>query len=145
LLVSSSALLAQTSPAANRVFVEGLGSGIVWSVNYERTVSEPFTLRVGAGGLPTSGLRYVLAFVIPGAQVGDGAHRLVVGAGLGMAWFQDVWVFERTDVVQAYGVGTLGYQYQPRARGVFLRASFTPIVTGQDLAPWGGASVGVAF
>jgi hypothetical protein len=125
--------------------VEILGAGLLYSLNYEITMSDRVGLRLGVGGLPFSGWTYVVGLAMPTVQLGRGAHRAVLGAGLGIGWIDHVALLESEEVFLAYGVGSIGYQFQPHPRGFFLRGSFTPVFTDQEIAPWGGLSVGAAF
>jgi hypothetical protein len=129
----------------NKVYIEFLGAGILYSLNYEITLSDRVGLRFGVGGLPFSGVTYLVGFAMPMVQLGRGPHRAVVGAGLGIGWIEHVAIFDSDEVFMGYGVASIGYQYQPHASGFLLRGSFTPIITDQEFAPWGGLSVGTAF
>lgn len=140
----ASPLLAQVGHQ-NRVFLDALGSGIVWSLSYERLVTQHVGLRVGAGGLPASGLKYVIGYGMPVAYLGGSSHRAVIGVGGGVLWAADVWVFEDLDVTKAYGTALVGYEFQPRPSGIVFRAAFTPLLAEETVSPWGGVSIGWAW
>ncbi len=144
-IVLSSVLLAQ-EPGRNRLYVDAFGPGIVYSLNYERQVTGPLSLRVGGGGWPQDGFEYLLGFGAAIVQVGSQQHAAILGLGGGVAWFADVDLLEETDVVGGYGIGILGYQFQPRPTGFFLRLTYTPFFNANAIAPlWGGASFGWVF
>ncbi len=146
LFVLPARLSSQEQDARNRVYLELLGPGIAYSFNYERALGRDLGIRVGASGWPESGVQYVLGFAMMMARLGHGAHSAILGAGAGVAWFVDVDILETTDVVGGYGMAAIGYQWQPKPRGFFLRLSYTPLFGSGGVAPlWGGLSVGVAF
>jgi len=133
-------------PARNRLYGEFLGPGIVYSLNYERQLTDPVSLRVGVGGWPQSGVQYVLGFGMGIVRLGRGDHGALIGLGGGVAWFADVDLLEQADVLGGYAVGMVAYQYQPNPKGFFLRLSYTPLASTGGIAPlWGGLTLGWAF
>ena len=60
--------VAQDSSGSNRLFVELLGNGLIYSLNYERDLAGPLSLRVGAGGLPFESVEYALGFGMLGIR-----------------------------------------------------------------------------
>jgi hypothetical protein len=134
----------EAAPLGNRVFLEVLGAGLLYSLNYEITLSDRAGVRLGVGGLPFSDASYIVGLAMPTVLVGRGAHKAVLAAGLGFGW-ESVSLFETEDVFEVYGIASVGYQFQPHPRGFFGRLSFTPIITDQVFSPWGGVSVGKAF
>jgi hypothetical protein len=131
-------------PLANRAYVEFLGAGILYSVNYEVTLSDRAGIRLGVGGLPFRGASYIVALGMPTLLFGRGQHKAVLAGGIALGWIEEVALFE-TEENFVYGVASLGYQYQPRARGFFMRAAFTPIFAEGNISEWGGLSLGTAF
>jgi len=147
ILISGGFSGAQTQePARNRVYLDVFGPGFLYSLNYERNVNQRVGIRLGAGGSPLSGFSYVLTFGMLTATVGGPVHSLHAGLGAGIGWFIDVDILESPDELGGYGVFSVGYQFQPRPRGVFFRLSYTPIFNFHVIEPlWGGISVGWAF
>lgn len=135
--------------AKNAVFAEGFGSGIAYSVNYDRLLLPILSLRGGAGVYSVSGAAFVsvpliVNFLVPLQE----SHRLELGVGatLGIAPGQ-TGITGPFDVENGFGIaaaGVVGYRYVPRGSGWTFRVSFTPLV-GERLWPWGGASLGYAF
>jgi hypothetical protein len=139
-------LNAQEVPRApNRVYLEALGTGLVYSLNYERDLTGHLSLRAGAGGLWSSGLTYLLGFGGPSWRLGAGRHWAFLGLYGGAVWLKDVWILEGNEEVAGYAAVSLGYRFQPGPRGAFLQVAFTPVLTTQEVAPWGGVGFGVAF
>lgn len=131
--------------APNRLHVEALGSGIVYSFNYEREIHEHLSVRIGIGGLPFQSVQYAVGFGMLGTAVGSRRHSVRIGAGGGLLYAIDVWVIEAVDRLYGYGTASVAYQFQPRARGVFFRAACTPVLTADEVQLWGGIGVGWAF
>jgi hypothetical protein len=129
----------------NRAYVELFGAGILYSVNYEVTLSDRIGLRLGVGGLPFSGASYVAGVAMPTMLFGRGAHKAVVAGGVGLGWIEDIGLFESQEQFEIWGVGSIGYQLQTEPRGFFVRVAFTPIFAEGDVSPWGGVSFGSAF
>jgi hypothetical protein len=133
-------------PARNRLYGEFLGPGFAYSLNYERQVSEPISLRLGAGGWPQSGFQYFAGFGMALIRFGQGDHSAYLGAGGGILWVVDVDFIEATNESAGYAVGLVAYQFQPGRRGFFLRLSYTPLVAAGGAEPlWGGLTLGWAF
>ncbi|MDH3291235.1 MAG: hypothetical protein OEO20_06825 [Gemmatimonadota bacterium] len=144
--VSTPPVSAQALPVApNRLYVEAFGSGLVYSFNYERELSEHLNVRVGVGGLPFQSVQYVGGFGMLGTALGSRQHSLRLAAGGGLLYAIDVWVIEAVNNVYAYGTASVGYQFQPRARGLFFRAACTPVFTTDEAFLWGGISLGWDF
>lgn len=130
-------------PSRNRLYGEFLGAGFVYSLNYERQVSTPLSIRVGAGGWPEPGSQYYVGFGMALIRFGRGDHSAYVGAGGGIAWVVDIDFIESTNETAGYAIGLVAYQFQPAPRGFFLRLSYTPLVPAVPL--WDGFTLGWAF
>jgi hypothetical protein len=142
---SAPPVTAQVAVAPNRLYVEALGSGLVYSLNYERELRGPLNVRAGVGGMPFQSVQYVVGFGMLGTALGSRQHSLRLAAGGGLLYAIDVWVIEAVNNVYAYGTASVGYQFQPRPRGLFLRAACTPVLTRDEALLWGGISLGWAF
>lgn len=126
------------APALNSVFLEVLGNGGLYSVNYDRKLSDHAALRIGVGAWAADDLflggeaRKELVTVPVAASwlFGTGRGRLEVGAGVLLGrQTQDV-PFEDGSTSSAFAslTGTIGYRYQPAAPGFIFRAGFTPFL-----------------
>lgn len=86
-------------PAANSVFLEGLGAGLFYSVNYERRVIDDLGVRAGfsymslstsasAGGVEASASASYLTIPITASYLGVRGRRsgLELGAGMTLAY-----------------------------------------------------------
>jgi len=160
LLIPSSCLLAQENGAQyskNAIFVEGLGSGIFYSINYDHRFTPNISGRVGFTSWSLSGFFFdtklsATAFpIIVNYLLGDGASHLELGIGIvpmnlsingGEAFFGSDINGHATVVL---GTADVGYRLQPNEGGIFVRFSFTPLFTFQKFQPWGGVSLGASF
>lgn len=145
-LYSSPSFAQAEETSRNQVYLDALGPGFLYSLNYERRLNRTFGMRWGVGGLPISQARYGISFGMLTATLGGPIHSLHAGVGGGIAWFKDVSVFEIKDVLTGVGVFSIGYQFQPQPRGLFIRVAYTPFWNSEVIAPlWGGLSIGWAF
>ncbi|NIT60916.1 MAG: hypothetical protein GWN00_33325 [Aliifodinibius sp.] len=143
-------------------YMEFLGSAAVYSLNYDRLISEHFGFRVGLGFLDGIygeridfiGVPVLLNYLI---KVSD-SHNLELGLGISMLKFRKF--TENPDEVDEFRIAetmSIGYRYQPRNKSFIFRITFTPFFKPfinpdeevQDaipfFGPWGGLSVGITF
>lgn len=145
-----------STPARNAAYMELLGNGGLFSLNYERLVSEHATVRVGAANWSAGDLlggtsAVTTALLMASHLNGEGSHKAELGAG--------VLIGHRSAPVTAAGdfaslTGVIGYRYQSRSGGRVMRIGFTPFLglTGGASAypdpgfmPSAGISLGYAF
>jgi len=141
------------------IYVELLGQGGLYSVNYEHRFSPSLSGRVGftSWSLPTTFLFQVGKIDVIGFPLmlsyltGEGNSHLEVGVGgvLGSGrwtatsfWGESVSDGPRTFVV---GTATVGYRYQPVHKGFLFRIGATPIFGSSGVRMLGGLSGGYAF
>lgn len=150
-------------PARNSVFLELLGNGGAYSVNFDRRLSDGAAVRVGVATWTSDDLfggeeaRKTFVTVPVGASwlFGSGNSRVEVGAGVLVGRQTQDAPFEdgSTSTAIASLTGTAGYRYQRAAGGFLFRAGFTPFFgLGGDEAypdrgfmPSGGISAGYTF
>jgi hypothetical protein len=143
------------SGARHAIFAEAGGSALAYSLNYEYGPWRHGSLRAGLGCFDLS----LFGDGDPGCAVPLGAgflwdggpHMLEAGGGP-LLWF-DLSPGSRNRMTSGIGLNA-GYRYQPRADGIFFRASFTPIVVlshfgesdfRMNVLPWLGLSAGYTF
>lgn len=140
--------------AKHSVYVEGLGNGLVYSVNYERRFAESVAGRAGfmiLGGQSDQEtddrLGIAIFPVMANYLVGSGSHHLELGGGLlfGLAGADT----EEYGTVSGGGIGgvttTFGYRYHPRDGGFLFRVGLTPFYSDGRPQLWGGLSLGYSF
>jgi hypothetical protein len=146
--------------ASNVVFGEALGSGLLYSVNYERIVdSWNIGLRGGvsyfshavssygaSGNLKLLTLPFVASYYL-----GTPRHKLQLGLGATFIYLAastdsqgTKFGGERSGAGLAAN-GVVGYRYLPANGGLSFGAAFTPLVRTSKFLPWGGVNVGYVF
>ena len=152
---------ASPQPAPNMVFLEPLGNGLLYSVNYERLFPD-WNLGLRAGGsyftyrisrAEGSGNLTLLSFPIMASYyLGWEHHKIELGLGATILYFSaasDSTGTQFEGPVSGLGVaatGTVGYRYFPHGRGLTFGAGFTPLLrTTKGFLAWGGADVGYVF
>lgn len=165
LLTCASPCLAQadaapvTRVARNAVYLELLGNGGLYSVNYERILNDTLALRVGFAtwnspaifydGTPPD--RFTTVPVTMSYLLGSGERKIELGGGVtfGRAT-RDRFSNEKKDFSFSNLTGIIGYRSQPPGRGYLFRAGVTPFYSfdqGDDAYPDPGftLSAGVSF
>lgn len=138
-----------TRTASNSLFLEVGGPGIVYSVNYDRMLSEMFSLRVGATYFQFHELHddhagYFFAPMVANLLLGSAQHKFEAGLGIVPGW---AFSFRAGDSsgFQFNEVALAGYRYAPTAGGLHFRANVEMIHLKSGFLPWGGVSVGYGF
>ena len=162
------------SPAPNAVYLEALGAGFIYSLDYERLVIDQLGVRVGfgywwqgaevtteKGTTSASGSFLTVPVTVSYLGLRSGKHVLELGAGMAIIHLSGS--ISGLGVVSA-GLGTtpigetfVGYRVQPvGAAGLNFRAGAMALV-GQGLGlsaadpkrfvvlPWGYVSFGASF
>lgn len=133
--------------ARRTVFLELLGNGFAYSVNYEKLFDEQFAGRIGLMTLPPY---YYFLPLTASYFIGQYEHRLEMGGGCVPALLpriqQDI-----SFMPAFFLVVRLGYRYQPLNGGFNFAATFTPLwdvgnnFWSPRVSPWGGISLGWGF
>ena len=153
LLLGPAAASAQERTARNGLYGELGGNGGVWSLNYERFVTDDLSLRLGGGyvnvrdtlGRPVSLMTFPLTVSWLGLRSGN--HGLEIGGGV---VFASATVSTGSFGARAFGsrailTGILGYRYAPLDGGFTLRMAFTPLIGNGDFYASGGLALGGLF
>ena len=137
-------------PARDAFYLELLGNGLFYSMNYDRKFTDHVSGRVGITFIGAT-----IAPIMANYLAGNGNHRFEVGIGPML-----VSVPEGAEVevdneeleqeledggVFVLGTGTFGYRYQPVNGGFVFRIGLTPILAAGGGLPWAGMSFGYAF
>lgn len=152
--------LNQESPfrARNTIYLEGLGSGGFYSVNYERLLlsgeKQAYGFRIGTSSFGKSfGTITLIGELF--TLIGRGSHHGDFGIGLTAA-NQKEFVFGNSNPVSRnttlYAIPRISYRYQKPTGGLMVRAGFTPIAKMTNRADstsrfglWFGLSIGHSF
>jgi len=161
-LACGSPCLAQAGAAPiarNAVYLELLGNGGLYSVNFEHILHDTLALRVGFAtwnspaifydGTPPD--RFTTVPVTVSYLLGGGERKLELGGGVtfGRAT-RDRFASDRRNFSFSSLTGIIGYRSQPLGRGYLFRAGVTPFYSfdqGDDAYPDPGftLSAGVSF
>lgn len=153
--------LASQTATPNAVYVELLGSGGLFSLNYERRVSSA-RVRIGVGSWTASDLfgageeAFVVLPLTLSHVSGRGNHHLESGAGVTVGNSKFTSSFDGTTTRSGFVTltGLVGYRYQKPGSGFIFRALFTPLYgLGEEAVaypdrgffPSIGISLGAAF
>jgi hypothetical protein len=154
LVVAPEALAQPVSPyTRNAVYFEGLGQGLLYSVNFDHRFAESIAVRVGVSRFTIEFISDVSITTIPlmvEYLPGHGSSHLEIGLGLIPVYGSISSKFFRTPEGSAgawviLATATLGYRYQPVNEGILFRIGLTPLMGGNQAQVWGGASIGWAF
>lgn len=123
----------------NSLYLEVGGSGLIYSINYDRVIQDRFSVRAGAAVYGDSGF---FVPVLGNYLLGKGNSRLELG--LGIAAFSITFGFfdSEEEVSRILGTASFAYRYQKPGGGIFGKAGFTPLFNGSGVLPWFGASIG---
>lgn len=143
--------------AKNLVYLELLGNGGVYSINYERMLTDDLSARLGfsylsigaSAGDTSAKANLVTAPVLINYTVGGKNHRAELGAGATLVYVSASstggGVGSSGEGVGVLGTGVVGYRYSPADGGFVFRAGFTPLFGKGGFLPWGGMSFGGTF
>jgi hypothetical protein len=138
----------QDDSLKNSWFFELIGNGGVYSVNYDRLLTNSTSLRAGFSYLPwptdISAITFPVMFNI---LSGVDNSKLEIGLGI-MIFSISGWHFPVITGNKSSGVfmaGSIGYRYQPKVEGPFYRVTFTPYYGYDTLFPCLGFSIGKTF
>ncbi len=142
-----------------------MGSGGVYSVNYERHLTGRWSGRIGYAQLNSSrgngGLEIDRNGTFRSIPItvtyltGRRASGFELGAGTTLMWDSSTLEtigplqFDVEPSSRIFATLVTGYRLQPENRGMLFRVGFTPLfgIDGSQLQalPWGGVSIGYAF
>ena len=157
----------------NIVYMELLGSGFLYSINYERVLwtkdKKAITARMGLsqrGSFYLKELNELFAPIVSNFLWGNKKSKLELGAGV-LVHFDAYGVIREemkeygemkplSPPFEVFPIAIIGYRFQPKTKGIVFRASFTPIVDRLFLPGyftydkshiwwWGGMSIGYIF
>jgi hypothetical protein len=137
--------------APSAVYVELLGNGLLYSINYDHRIAPKLAARVGfmgLGGVSDSASASVFAApVMVSYLFGEGNSHFEVGAGVMLAAgaIDEVDTVEDESFSSAVGTATVGYRYQRPQGGFVFRTGLTPFFDHRGFAPSFGISFGYGF
>jgi hypothetical protein len=153
-LFTSGNVFSQDLNANRAIFLEGLGNGLTYSLNYDtRFGPEAYGLggRGGVGFIPVDGVNITSFPFVLNYLLGQRGHYFEFGIGATILTIgtRSEGNISRKEFDRATGIGatlSIGYRYQPLDGGLMFRAGLAPIFdrTG-NLPYWPQVSLGYAF
>ena len=151
--------------APNGIYIELLGNGLLYTINYDRFITDDIGLRGGfeyIGLSATSGSGESVSvsmmlipitfnyFLASHDNRKVGSSKLELGAGIVIANISASVSGNVGNVFSGSGLGlggtaTVGYRYQPSDGGFIFRIGFTPLFGPGGFQPFGGISFGYGF
>lgn len=146
--------------APNTIYVEGLGPGGLYSVNYERLIIQDLAVRVGfsyvsfsASAGSSSASAGLAFFPITASYIGistaSKAHCLELGGGATILYATATSstgdLFASGSGVGVAGTAMVGYRLHPIGYGFSFRIGFSPLFGSGGFLPWGYLSLGGSF
>jgi hypothetical protein len=155
-------LLAQDSSnnfSRNAIYVEGLGQGVAYSVNYDYRIIRQVSIRAGFtfGSIPppirsfSDNSSFTGFPLMVNMIIGGKVHHLETGIGAVVGINSTHWRWElgpesytsRERVLA--GTATIAYRVQSDNGGLLMRMAFTPFFSFKEFVPFAGISLGYAF
>ncbi len=143
------------------IYVEGLGQGILYSVNYDHRLTPHIGLRAGFTSwsnrsipnflFETGELKFTGFPIMVNYLSGEGTSHLELGIGVipAIISFPGRDIFFGTkfegEASTVLGTVTLGYRSQPQDGSFVFRIGLTPLFTFKQASLTGGLSLGFAF
>lgn len=128
----------------NAIYVEALGQGGIYSVNFDHRFTKEIGFRAGFTTWSwMTGLPLMINYLGPGPV---DHFEIGIGALVGLSTLNLPSPFENgLNRGHIIGTGTVGYRYQPDNGGLVFRLDFTPWFGYKYFEAWGGVSLGYAF
>lgn len=125
-------------------YVELLGSGIIYSFNYDHRVARHAALRAGIEAWGGNGGGVFAVPVTASALIGSGKGCFEIGGGpvfLGGAGTVSAEDFSDEILISTF----VAFRLQPPQGGFFMRAGIGPVFGGGDWIIWPAVSFGYSF
>jgi hypothetical protein len=152
-------VLDKTRTAKNGLFVELLGNGIFYSLNYERFVTDDIAIRLGvgyfslsasAGSSSASASIFSLPLMFEYMGIGSADDKLELGIGP-LIFYTSASASGIGDTAKGsgtflFGTATIGYRHIPHDGGFNFKIGFTPIFGKFGFVPYlPGIGAGAVF
>ncbi len=140
----------ESRKAENALYVELLGPGLLYSVNYNRAFGD-VAARVGVGYLSSGGGTFLaIPLTISYLGLGSKRHMFELGAGVTIYYVNaDSGMFyagsSGASAATVVATGILGYRFQPPNGGFSLRVGLSPLISQNGFLPWPHLGLGATF
>ena len=131
------------------LYLEAGGLGLLYSINYEGSIQNNITIRIGIGsyqfnGYPFGPASFTGIPLIVNYLIGDGSDKIELGIGAEYVNLQNIHN-PFGDYAGIVGAASIGYRNQPKGRGFNFRFVLTPFFTLKTASANIGISAGVNF
>lgn len=130
--------------ASQSIYLEALGSGVLYSINYERMFTKAVGGRLGVTYFTADETYFLLPLTINYLS-GVSEHKFEINAGATVILDSGVIGDLRNGGAGVVGTLFCGYRYQPVKDGFLFRIGLSPIFTNNGFLPWAGLSLGASF
>jgi hypothetical protein len=155
--------------AKNAIYVDLLGPGLFYSINYDRMLTDDLSARIGfsylsfgasagdgtgAGSASAEFSYWAVPITVSYLGIGSDSNMLEVGGGPVIMNIKGSGVVETDETASGAEAsatvfamtGMVGYRHQPADGGFVFRVGASPVmVFDAGLLPWGYLSLGAAF
>jgi hypothetical protein len=145
--------------AENSIFLELLGNGGLYSINYEHLFADSgFGARVGfsyfgisaADSTSSASVSLITVPVLANYYIGGVNHKLQLGLGVTIVYLSAASGafgagYTSGSGAGVAGTGVIGYRYLPHDGGFDFGVGFTPLFGAGGFAPFGGIHGGYLF
>jgi hypothetical protein len=135
----------------NTIYLEVGGSAIVYSINYERRITDNLWWRLGASYVPEAiALVEIVTFPIGISYlIGKDDKHLELGFAVTPTYTNSDFFTDKSNRKE-HGIiigPIIGYRFQPKRLDVIFKLAFTPLFTTFEakFLPFGGLSLGYSF
>lgn len=144
--------------AKNTIYAELLGPGGIYSINYDRLLTDAVAGRIGfsyfsfgatAGDVSSEATIMFIPVTVSYIGVGSDTHHLELGGGptlvVASGTVSSDSSFASGSGVGAFGSILAGYRLQPADGGFNFRVGLSPLFGAGGFVPWGYLSLGGTF
>jgi len=149
-LFNAGQLISQQHP--NSIYLELMGSGGLYSLNYDRMFTPNIGGRIGFSYFSFTSDNFffpsVDMYMFPISLnyfAGEGNSKFEIGSGVTIVTGTADWFGVKGSGSAIAGIFNIGYRYQQSEGGFLFRIGLTPILSSTGIHPWGGLSIGTAF
>ncbi|MFA8342670.1 MAG: hypothetical protein ACEPO8_06805 [Rhodothermaceae bacterium] len=127
----------------NNIYVEALGNGLAYTINFEREIVQNINLRIGYGNILVRTVPIMLNY----HYYFENGHSFMAGIGAVNVKWHDDFLSLLDDFRSDKWTTTLSFAYNVKMKtpGFNIRFAFTPFITSDEFIPYGGVSLGFAF
>ena len=133
----------------NAIYGEGLGPGLLYSINYDWRFKRDYTghgFRIGLGSIRNSNNNLSISVPVSYNFLFSNNFQTQYEIGLGLSFKYGHFPFAEFADKMVIGHGIIGIRYRPLRNGLFLKLAWTPLFDDSRIRyVHGGLGVGFSF